>query len=103
MMITVVDALDIKCQGSITNIITGRNIDKNDYSRPPFSANLTRPKMYYAAPNSAIPLQYQLGFWKEQKNTSSISMTVNTPINLAAVDLTAGVWMIHGGSICFWK
>ena len=64
-----------------------------------FTTNLTMPTTYTASPNAASPTQYQLGFCREAKNTTTISMASNTVTTMAQIDITTGVWMIHGVAV----
>ena len=61
-----------------------------------FTTNLTMPTTYTASPNAASPTQYQLGYCREVKNSTAVSMSSNTVTTMAQIDITTGVWMIHG-------
>ena len=58
---------------------------------PTFSGNITLQTAY-----STNPTQYQLGYLKEFKNTSVVSMNANTCTTLCSMDVPAGIWMITG-------
>ena len=66
---------------------------------PSFTSNVTLPTTYTASPNAASPTQYQLGYCREVKNSTTISMASNTVTTMAQIDITTGVWMIHGVAV----
>ena len=89
--------LSLDNSGNLT--LAGTLTSSGGGSSSMFTTNLTMPTTYTASPNAASPTQYQLGYCKEVKNSTTISMAANTVTTMAQIDITTGVWMIHAVAV----